>query len=196
MAIQMNQLNEYLSFDFSLQSFCDLAPMKFCTPVLTNVCTKKCMAIVKIDKQAWEHLKTLLSTVNHDAETYYPPDEKLVAETRAFKLLIDHVGELEVTFRLFLNAIDGKEKPERISVSVGVTHPYKEDLKNSFIVTIFLNNLMDKDGKTFKKRMKMSPSGFRVERMIKNFVLMETIDEVINENLMIGFGVHICILTL
>ena len=149
------------------------------------------MAIIKIDKQAWKQLQVLVSMMNQDPEMNFCSNLKLAAKTSAFKLLVEQVGEMQVTFRLHFGAMCQGGEMKSLSVAVEVAHPNEEDLKRPFIVTIFLKNLKMQDGKSFKKVMKMTPSGFLVERLLRNFISMEELSDVFDENSMIHFGIHI-----
>ena len=38
------------------------------TPILTNTCTRDCMAIIEIDKEAFEHLKAFAAIIVSEQE--------------------------------------------------------------------------------------------------------------------------------
>ena len=52
-------------------NLCDIlsdSTVCFCTPILTNTCTRQCTAIMKIDKEAFEHLKAFTAIIVSEQE--------------------------------------------------------------------------------------------------------------------------------
>ena len=52
----------------NLCNFLSDSTVGFRTPILTNTCTRECMAIIKIDKEAFEHLKAFAAIIVNEQE--------------------------------------------------------------------------------------------------------------------------------
>ena len=52
-------------------NLCDILPdstVCFRRPILTNTCTRQCIAIIKFDKEAFEHLKAFAAIIVSEQE--------------------------------------------------------------------------------------------------------------------------------
>ena len=52
----------------SLCDFLSDSTVGFRTPILTNTCTRECMAMIKIDKEAFEQLKAFAAIIVSEQE--------------------------------------------------------------------------------------------------------------------------------
>ena len=80
---------------------------------------------------------------------------------------------------------------ENLSASVELVDPNKRELKGPFILSVYLENIKRKDEKTFRRQMKITPAGYRVERAMRNLILTETIDQFFEKQSMLRIGVCI-----
>ena len=71
----------------------------FLTPILTNTCIRECMAIIKIDKEAFERLKVFAAIIVSEQEPELCVYSKTLGKS-CFNLECKHVGEIELTFKL------------------------------------------------------------------------------------------------
>ena len=101
------------------------------------------------------------------------------------------MGEIEVTFKLILEPTGETKSGESLSVSVELVDPNKKELKSPFILSVYLENVKKKDEKIFRKQKKITPAGYRVERAMKNIILIETIDQFFEKQSMLRIGVCI-----
>ena len=108
-----------------------------------------------------------------------------------FNLQCEHVGEIEVTFKLILEPMGETRSGESLSISVELVDPKKSELKVPFILLVYLENVKRKDVKTFRRQMKITPAGYRVVRAMKNLISTETIDQFFEKQSMLRFGVCI-----
>ena len=104
----------------------------FYTPILTNACIRQCMAIIKTDKEAFEQLKAFTDIIDSEQEPELCVDSKTLAKSW-FDLQCEHVGQIDVTFKLILEPMWETRFGERLSVSVELVDPDKWDLKGPFI---------------------------------------------------------------
>ena len=162
----------------------------FCTPILTNTCIRECMAIIKIDKEAFAHLKAFAAVIVSEQEPELCVDSKTLAKS-CFNLQCEHVGAIEVTFKLILEPMGETRVGENLSASVELVDPNKRELKGPFILSVYLENIKRKDEKTFRRQMKITPAGYRVERAMRNLSLTETIDQFFENQSMLRIGVCI-----
>ena len=114
--------------------FSDLT-VGFCTPTLMNTCTRECMAIIKIDKEAFEHLKAFAVIIVSEQEPELCVYSKTLAKT-CFNLQYEHVREIEVTFKLILEPMLETRFGENLSVFVELVDPNKKKLKGPFILSV------------------------------------------------------------
>ena len=161
----------------------------FCPPVLTNTCIRECMAIIKIDKKAFEHLKAFAAFVS-EQEPELCVNSKTVAKS-CFNLQCEHVGEIEVTFKLILESMGKTTLGENLSVSVELVDPNKKELPGPFVLSVYLKNVKSEDEKTFKRQMKISPSGYRVERAMKYLISTYSINQFFEKESKLRIGVCI-----
>ena len=175
-------------------SLCDIlldSTVGFHTPILTNTCTRECMAIIKIDKVAFEHLKAFAAIIVSEQEPKLCVYSKTLAKS-CFNLQCEHVGEIEVTFKLILEPMLEASFSESLPVSVELVNPNKKELKDPFILSVYLKDVKSKDEKkTFRRQMKITPAGYRVERAMKQFIFTETIDQFFEKQSMLRIGVCI-----
>ena len=148
------------------------------------------MAIIKIDKEAFAHLKAFAAVIVSEQEPELCVDSETLAKS-CFNLQCEHVGEIEVTFKLILEPTGETKSVESLSVSVELVDPNKRELKGPFILSVYLENGKKKDQKTFRRQMKITPAGYRVERAMKNLILIETIDQFFEKQSMLRIGVCI-----
>ena len=76
-------------------NLCDIlsdSTVGFCTPILTNTCIRECMAIIKTDKEAFEHLKAFAATIVSEQEPVLCVFSKTLAKS-CFNLQSERVGE-------------------------------------------------------------------------------------------------------
>ena len=171
-------------------SLCDIhldSTVGFCTPILTNTCIRECMAIIKIDKEAFAHLKAFAAVIVIEQEPELCVDSKTLAKS-CFNLQCKHVGAIEVTFKLILEPMEETRFGESLSVSVELVDPNKRELKGPFILSVYLENVKRKDEKTFRRQTKITPAGYRVERAMRNLFLTETIDQFFEKQSMLRIG--------
>ena len=162
----------------------------FCTPILTNTCIRECMSNIKIDNEAFAHLKAFAAVIVCEQEPELCVDCKTLAKS-CFNLQCEHVGEIEVTFKLIPEPMGETKLGESLSVSVELVDPNKRELKGSFIFSVYLENVKKKDEKTFRRQMNITPAGYRVKRAMKNFILIETIVQFFEKQSMLRIGVCI-----
>ena len=108
------------------------------------------MTIIKIDKEAIEHLKAFAAIIVSEQEPKLCVYSKFLAES-CFNLLCEHVGEIEVTFKLILEPMLEARFGESLSVSVELVDPNKKELKDPFILSVYLKDVKSKDEKTFRR---------------------------------------------
>ena len=174
-------------------SLCDIhldSTVGFCTPILTNTCIRECMAIIKIDREAFAHLKAFAAVIVSEQEPELCVDSKTLAKS-CFNLQCKHVGAIEVTFKVILEPMGETRFGESLSVSVELVDPNKRELKGPFILSVYLENVKRKDEKTFRRQTKITPAGYRVERAMRNLFLTETIDQFFEKQSMLRIGVCI-----
>ena len=107
-------------------------------------------------------------------------------------LQCEHVGEIEVTLKHFLEPIGETRFGKSLSVSVEWVDPNKKVLKGPFILSVYLKNFKSKgDRKTFRRQMKITPGGYRVERAFKHLNFPETIDQFFEKQSVLRIGVCI-----
>lgn len=164
-----------------------------CSPKLTCVATKNGMAIIKIDRKALVHLQKFAGLRNADAETSQTgyEDELKIASTNVFQLEPDGYTKIDVKFKLLLNEHIDEKKERSVSVFTEICDPDKITLKTSFAVTFFLRNIKAENGKSFKKRIKLSSTSFRIERGIVNFIPQRDINKILDEHSTLCFGILI-----
>ena len=134
-------------------SLCDThldSTVGFCTPIFTNTCIRECMAIIKIDKEAFAHLKAFAAVIVSEQKPESCVDSKTLAKS-CFNLQCEHVGAIEVTFKLILEPMGETRVGESLSVSVELVDPNKKELKGPFILSVYLENIKRKDKKLLKK---------------------------------------------
>ena len=127
-------------------SLCDVhldSTVGFCTPILTNTCIRECMAIIKIDKKAFAHLKAFAAVIVSEQEPELCVDSKTLAKS-CYNLQCEHVGEIEVTFKLILEPTGETKSGESLSVSVELVDPNKRELRGPFILSVYLENVKKK----------------------------------------------------
>ena len=171
---------------------CDIlsdSTVGFRTPKLTNTCTRECMAMIKIDKEAVEHLTAFAAIIVSEQEPELCIYSKTLAKS-CFNLQSEHVGEIEVTFKLILEPMLETRFGENLSVSVELVDPNKKELKGAFILSVYLKDDKSKDEKTFRRQMKITPAGY-VERVMNNSIFTETIDQFFEKQSMLRIGVCI-----
>ena len=177
-----------------LNNIFDFKTVGFCTPIFTNTCIRECMAIIKIDKKAFVHIKAFAAVIVSEQKPELCVDSKTLAKS-CFNLQSEHVGAIEVTFKLILEQMGETRVGESLSVSVELVDPNKKELKGPFILSVYLENIKRKDektfGKTLRRQMKITPAGYRVERAMRNLILTETIDQFFEKQSMLRIGVCI-----
>ena len=166
----------------------------FCRPILTNVSKRDCMAIIKIDKTAVSHLRRLAenernSDSDHGRDMNVPVNFTMAA-TDPFVIALDHVTKIKVIFKLFLDGCVHEEREKFVSVFVELSDPEGNHLKTPFLMTLFLKNLKDENGNSFKKCIKLNPSSSsRVERGVRDFVAVKDFDTLLESESIVSFGV-------
>ena len=165
------------------------------TPILTNVSTRDRMAIIKIDTEAISQCRKLIHEVKKIDKKGCVAHLKC-ATTELFTLAIKndegHVTEIDVRFKLFLDGCSEVEAGKFVSVFVEISNLESRKNASTFFVTLFLRNLKDEKGSSFKKSIKVTTtSGSRVERGIREFVSIEEFDQLMKNESIVSFGLLI-----
>lgn len=166
------------------------------TPILTNVLTKSGMAIIKTDKVAIKQCRILVREAreNKMGESF---SHLTCAATEPFSLSVknsrDEFTQYDVIFRVFFDGCNVDVAGKFLSVFVEISNPEGKTLETPFVVTFFLRNLKDENGKSFKKSIKMVPSPERswVKRGIRDFVSVEDFNRLLEKESVFSFGIHI-----
>ena len=166
-----------------------LQRLYFCSPVLTSVATKNGMAIIKIGREALFHLQRIAKVNGDDAKncSRRNKDKLITASTNVFKLKPDPDTQLDVRFKISFC----KDAGNYVSVFVEICDPEQNHFKSPFAATFFLRNMKDENGHSFKKRIKLSSTGSRIERGIVNFLPQNDFNHIRDEHSIISFGILI-----
>ena len=151
--------------------------ISFETPVLTNVVTKKGMAIIKVDHEAIMMLRQL-SRQNNQPWNNKSSMQCKHASTEPFSLTLGQPDEvINVTFKLYVDGCSSapKDAGKYVSIFLEISPNDPNMTLRPLVVTLFLKNLKDADnGKSYKRCFKIldAPGGFPVERGLKEFLNM------------------------
>ena len=168
--------------------------LTLCQPILTNVATRDGMAIVKIDREAVSHLRNI-GMKNRKSSSEEKTDFNITvpnftwASTEAFTLKSENLPKINASVKIFWDGCSGKEAGKFVSVFVEISDLEGKTLEGQFVVTLFLKNLKDENGNSFKKSIKLHPSGPRVERGVRDFVPIEQFDKLLEEESIVSFGI-------
>ena len=151
------------------------------------------MAIIKIDRQAVSQCRIL---AEHDGKTFREPQNHLkFAATEPFSLLVkppqgDGIN-YDVILKIFLNGCSDREEGKYVSVFLEISRNDGQTMENPLMATLFLRNMKDDKGNSFRRCIKIDASGDKVERGMKNFVSVQDFDILLVKDYVISFGLLI-----
>ena len=163
-----------------------------CIPTLTNVTTRKGMAIIKIDQQAVILLRQYHQTINDSKSKGY----LTWATTEPFTLELfwsDHVIKIDVTFKLFLDTCFEGKTGKFVSVFMEISPHEKFEGGVQLLVTVFLKESGFPGPDTFKKRFTVKEKRqFPVTTGLKQFMDVESFNRMLmkgSKQLMFGLNI-------
>ena len=174
----------------------------FGTPILTNVITRNDMAIIKVDHAAIMMLKQLCRKNQQFSKLEDPGFFSMQfkhASTKQFQLSLGSENDvINATFKLFVNGCSSSEEGKFVSVFVEISPKNSQKATlGPFIVTVFLKNLKDESGASYKRSFKMIPDAnqwLAMERGLREFVHVDDFDRCLEKEEMGGnlvFGVMV-----
>ena len=165
------------------------------TPVLTDVTTRDAMAIIKIEARSIMQLRSLIQEVRK-LNSKEPLSHLRCVITDSFSLEVKNdeclPAKYDLIFKIYPDGCYSEEDEKKyVSVFVSITSCDGTTSGIPLVVTLFLRNLKDEAGDSFKRSMKLTPVDSAVERGIRDFVSVQDFDKILEKDPIISFGVLI-----